>query len=110
LWTQTIIKIRDGSAQFKPWKELRSEIPEDIKDYTSTLMRAFAQGVISFATYAPNDDAVVIVPRTKVRNADFVFIFRSDDGFEYFGIRKDEDGPVETSREEVKLGFVDATE
>ena len=104
LWDLVVHRIRANGAQFKLWKTLRPEVPEELRDYANTLLRGFSQGVVDFATYLPSPEAVVAAPRTKIKDADFIFIYQTDDGFDYFGIRKG-DQIEKTSKDAVKLGF-----
>lgn len=104
LWEVVVNRIRSNGAQFKLWKNLRSEVPEELRDYANTLLRGFSQGVVDFATYLASPDALVAAPRTKIADADFIFIYKTGSGFDYFGIRKG-DEIAKTTKNAVKLGF-----
>lgn len=112
IWQDVILKIRAKEASFVMWPQLRDSLNADLREYVQNLTRGLTKGLIDFAAYSPTDGVVVLSPRAKVPNADFIVVFKADgdeDGFEYFGIRKDSAGPVETSKMQVKLGFVEAT-
>lgn len=106
LWDEVVTRIRAGEAVFKLWRGLRPEVPEELRDYTNTLLRGFSQGVVDFATYLASPDAVVAAPRTKIKDADFIFIYQTENGFDYFGVRRDEE-ITKTAKDAVKLGFAD---
>ncbi len=109
-WQSVVAEIRAQKANFQPWSETRRSLSGAIKEQAAALIRGWTKGLIDFHAYSPSTDMVVLVPRSRVKNADFIVVYQMDDGkFDYFGVRKDpEAGPVETTRSQVKLGFVEA--
>lgn len=107
VWSEVVTGIRDGSARFEPWRHLRSSLESNLREYANNLLRGFSQGLIDYAAYSPTPESVVVVPRMKVPNAQFVFIYRNGNTFEYFGIKKEDDKIIETTKTDVKLGFAE---
>lgn len=127
-WQKVIETVRAANAAepkqkiFRSWPEVRATLESELKEYSADLTRGLTKGLIDFAAYSPSDDMLVLVPRSKIKDADFIIVYRSlvaenvtSDGelkrtsrFDYFGIRKEDSGPVETTKAQVKMGFVGA--
>lgn len=108
MWNEVVLDIRSEKAKFVPWRTLRTTINDtNLREFVNNLLRGFSQGLVDFASYSPSEEAVVVSPRMKVPNAQFVFIFKNGNEYDYFGIKKDGSAIVETTKVAVKLGFAE---